>query len=324
MSTKFPNGVEAPFFAGGVPGSDVTSPFPMPTTGRIFYVDSTNGNDGNTGKSPTAALATIAQAHSLVTSNAGDVIYLMPGHSETYASAAAISLTKSGFSVIGVGYGTRRPVFYAITATTATFAVSGSNVMFKNVKWDSATGTGGIDAVATALDVTAGDGLVLDGCHFIQSVAGGSVIGLRGVTIAAACDDVTIQNCRFYSPVLKATEAIRIVGSAASERHSIKNNYIFGNYLTACINNITSGCRGLEIFGNTLVNKTTRVTGTSGVCIRGHASTTGHISYNSGQAGNQTTVVSASIYNMTGCTYAENYFANLVNERGAAAKAVST
>ena len=319
MSTNFPSGLSAPFFNGGVAQGDGI----FPTNGNVYYLHSGTGSDGNDGKTVTSAVATLAQAHSLVTTNNNDVIFVLPGHSETYASAAAINLSKSGFSVIGLGYGTRRPIFYAITATTATCQVSGSNILLKNLTFDSATHASGIDAVATALDITAGDGHVIDGCHFIQSVAGGTVIGLRGITIAAACDDCEVKNCRAYSPVLKATEWLQIIGSAASERHRVINNYVFGNYLSACVRNITSGARGLQIHGNRLINKSSRVTGTSGIAIWLHASSTGHISYNDGQAGAQTTIVSASIRG-AGFTYAENYFANLVNERGGAAKAVST
>ena len=57
-------------------------------TGSVYFVDSSTGNSGNTGKKPSTALDTLANALDKCTANKGDVIYIMPGHTETTGTTA--------------------------------------------------------------------------------------------------------------------------------------------------------------------------------------------------------------------------------------------
>ena len=62
---------------GGVP---VSGAF---TTGKCWFVNSEIGSDGNTGKKPTQAFATLDKATNMCTANKGDIVYIMPNHNET-------------------------------------------------------------------------------------------------------------------------------------------------------------------------------------------------------------------------------------------------
>src|SRR6185436_14827350 len=77
------------------------------TFGNVFYVHSVSGSDSDSGTSPVAAKATLAAAIALCTANNGDVIFVLPGHSETLT--AAITVNKAGISIVGLGQGLVRP-----------------------------------------------------------------------------------------------------------------------------------------------------------------------------------------------------------------------
>src|ERR1035437_9502861 len=67
-------------------------------TGNWFWVDETNGSDGNSG-GPTDALKTLTQALSLCTSNNNDVIFL----TGTVHVTATVAWNKSRTHLIGLG-----------------------------------------------------------------------------------------------------------------------------------------------------------------------------------------------------------------------------
>jgi len=97
-------------------------------TGDVWYVDSNNGATANGGTSPTDALAGIDAAINKCTGSAGDVIYVMPNHSETLAGATTIVPDVANVSIIGLGNGIERPQLLVSTGTTATLPISGANV----------------------------------------------------------------------------------------------------------------------------------------------------------------------------------------------------
>src|SRR5690242_14286615 len=76
--------------------------------GSVFYVNSVTGSDtANDGRSLDTPYATITKAIAGTTANKGDVIFVMPGHSET--RTAAITVNKAGIAIIGLGQGLVRP-----------------------------------------------------------------------------------------------------------------------------------------------------------------------------------------------------------------------
>lgn len=148
--TNFPNGIST---------SHIVSAQTMNTTGNVYYVCNSsvyNGSDGNNGMSPTTPFRTLNYAAGRGLATRGDVIYIMPGHAETVSSAAAITLSVSGISVIGLGEGNNRPRFTFDTSTSASMVVSGNNIKLKNI-----IGIAGIDGLTKPFDVT-GDNPEID------------------------------------------------------------------------------------------------------------------------------------------------------------------
>ena len=77
--------------------------------------------------------ATIQAAHDLCTAARNDVVLVASGHTETLATAGALTLSTSGVSVLGLGKGALKPVL-TLSATGSTVAISGNNIAFKNIR----------------------------------------------------------------------------------------------------------------------------------------------------------------------------------------------
>lgn len=126
--------------------------------GSIFFVNSTGGvNSVGGGQNPDTPLATVDYAIGLCTASVGDVIYVMPGHTESLTAAAAIACDVAGISVIGLGVGDNRPIFtFASADNSATWTVSADDVRIHNI-----VAVCNDDALTNAFVVT-GDGFDLD------------------------------------------------------------------------------------------------------------------------------------------------------------------
>lgn len=174
--SNFPRG-----FAGGltVRGVPVHTAHP----GKVFFVNNSSvlaegaigGSDGNPGTYQ-KPFSTLDYAVGQCVAGRGDIIFIMPGHSESVASAGAIALDVSGIAVIGLGVGSLRPTFN-FTATAATMTISAANISVKNCLF-----TGGIDAVVSPIVVSAAD-VVIEGCE-LRDVTGQMTTGI--LTTAAA------------------------------------------------------------------------------------------------------------------------------------------
>lgn len=86
---------------GGMPVG--VSGLPFPATGKAFFVDPVNGSDGNSGKKPSEALATLYKAHSLCTSGNNDVVYLIGDGGTTATARLSTALAASVDSSVTAG-----------------------------------------------------------------------------------------------------------------------------------------------------------------------------------------------------------------------------
>lgn len=75
---------------------------------------------------------TLDSAIGACTADRGDLILILPGHTETVSSATALAPDIAGITIVGLGRGTLRPTFTLDTATTATVAVGAANITIKN------------------------------------------------------------------------------------------------------------------------------------------------------------------------------------------------
>ena len=266
------------------------------STGRRVWVDSTTGTDqGGSGASPENPVATLDYAVGLCTANQGDIIYLMPGHSETKIVTGELAdLDIAGITIQGIGVGADRPTF-TLTHADAQITVDGASITIRNIRVASniADVVQGLDVGATA------DGLTIDDCEFEDGAAAGKEL-IDAIKVAAACDDVTIRGCRFLTAEGGTiTSAITFEGTHDNSR--IERCYFNGDYGTAAIVGTVGIGTRMQIFNNWIKTKNAE----PGIELK--VDTTGLIADNriesTGIADPDLAIVAAD------CTWFENYVA---------------
>jgi hypothetical protein len=140
--TQFPGG-----FANGVSIRGV--PVVNTNPARVFWVSSLIGSDVYRGTQQ-RPFRTLAKAITATTSAKNDVIYVMPGHTETVSTAAGILMNTTNVKVIGLGDGDDRPQFTFSTITTASLRITAAGCSISNI-----IGIAGINALTGPIDIRA-------------------------------------------------------------------------------------------------------------------------------------------------------------------------
>lgn len=151
--------------------------------GNVFYVSSDDGDDGRSGRSPETAVATLDYAIGLCTANQGDVIYVLPSHAETIATASGVDVDVAGITIIGLGEGADRPTF-TFSAVDATMTVDAASCVVKNLlikpSIDSVVSPIVVSAANCSIDVEIQDATALIEC-------------VTGILTTAAADNLDIK-----------------------------------------------------------------------------------------------------------------------------------
>jgi len=138
--------------------------------GRLF-VHSTDGTDAaGYGYMPQKPVASLDYAISNLCSDTDpDIVYLMPGHAETLATAASIVLDVADVRIIGIGTGTNRPTFTIEGVVGTDIDFDAANVTMENIKFLNST-----DGATGPLDINAAYCGVKD-CFFLDEGADNTV-----------------------------------------------------------------------------------------------------------------------------------------------------
>lgn len=196
-------------------GQSVMASLPFLGSGKVFAV----GDSGTANRDiltelfdvdPDGAVrffATVDAAINATTANAGDTIFVMPGHTETIATASGITSDVAGVSIIGLGEGDNRPTF-SFSATASTWVVSGASTVIKNI-----VGVPSIDSVVSGF-VVSGSSCDLD---IEWADASSTVEAVRAVLTTAAADDLKLK-LRYIGNTggNACVNAARIVGGAGA------------------------------------------------------------------------------------------------------------
>lgn len=159
-------------------------------TGRLFFVDSSRGSDGNPGTDRIHPLKTLTQA--LTKAEAGDTIVLAPGGSETVTASLAVAVAQlkivcdvrnpqAGFTITGAG-------------SLDLMTVSGANVHVEGLRFARSAGAGA--ATAGLLTTAAADKLTVRRCSFDYSALTSSWTNF-GIELTDGLTDVVIEECQF-------------------------------------------------------------------------------------------------------------------------------
>lgn len=283
-------GTRSPLFVRQQSGGMFTVQDQSMTTGDIWFVHSGTGTDAaGYGQNPDSPVATLDYAVGLATASKGDRIYLMPGHAENVDSATACVLDKIGVQVIGLGTGLLRPTLTLTTATTATISVTAANCLIDNVLIVS-----NFLDIASAMTVGASaDGLTLRNVTFRDtSVVLGSLIG---ISIAAACTDVTLDGVRYYGLALTAAATDCIACAGAADRLTLNNCYFKGDFSTGVVTATAAASVDVLFKDLLLINMSE-----TGKGINLHASTTGAATevqaYLEDQTANEKAITGAALF----------------------------
>lgn len=222
------------------------------STGKRFFVDSTNSSasDATThGFSPDMPFATLDYAVGQCTANAGDIIYLMPGHNEG-GSAVIADIDVAGVSVIGIGRGAKRPRFDFDNAA-ATIDVGANNVLISNI-----TLLPSVTDVLIAIDVEAGmTGVTIHNVEALPGEDGAGVDDFAAVVeFKAGCDGGKVDGLKIRTHASAAGYIAGVRLKGASDNIEICNcdMQMMGAALVAGINADTTLSTNLRIHHNVL------------------------------------------------------------------------
>lgn len=286
----------SPLFAGYQPGGIFSVVDRSFTTGNIWFVGSTvtgASNASGYGTSPTAPFATIDYAVGNCTASNGDVIYVLPGHTETVSAAAGLDLDVAGITIKGLGSGTLQPKVDFTTAATADVDIDAANVTIENIQFEASFAD-----IAAAIDVNATD-CTIRNCRFLSPTTDeNALIWILGAT-STTSNRLIVENCWFQGKDAANTHAISLPGTSDG---CIVKDCVFHLFAETAIIGAAGAVTNILIKGNLMQNADTD----ADACISLAASSTGIIAYNgvgAALAGNATTNINCS----TGCVLIENY-----------------
>lgn len=182
---------------------------PAPFTGNVFWVDGTNGSDGNTG-GPQDPVKTLTQALLLCTANNDDVVMLQG----TIRLTATLTWNKNRTHLIGLAegsYGTALITVVNAAATSGAFSplvnVTATGCVFQNISALS----GIAQAAAQVCWAEAGGTNTYNNCNFSQvgHATAAAHAGNRALTLAS-------QNSTFLNCVIGGDAIVRATGTNSS------------------------------------------------------------------------------------------------------------
>lgn len=281
------------------------------TTGSRFFVHSLGTNSTSYGTTPDQPFATLPYAISQCTANKNDVIYLMPGHAESLASAAAIACSVAGVTIIGLGNGSDRATF-TWTGTAATWTITAANVRIENINTAVS-----IDEVVSMFSVSAAN-VTLDRVDF--KAVGASTQALQFLLTTAAADNLTIQNCRHYqlTAAASAQKWIELVGCDFTR---IVDNTFFIVANASTSSHLISGSTAV-VYCEIARNSILFIGATIDKVINLVTGSTGLISDN--RIGSGTSVATSAAITGDGCFMFQNFWADTAAASGLLAPAVDT
>ena len=209
--------------------------------GTVRYVDSNvaGGVAGN-GLSWAGAYLTVNAA--IVGSAADDTILVAPNHAETITAGGGITIDKAGLSVVGLGWGSRKPRITFGTATTTDINVTAANVLLKNFRLIN-----NIDSLVNFLDLDE-DWFCGEELDFVTSSA---LEAIAFINLATTKDN-------FYFRGLTALQPTDPTGTDGgvdtgflfmidSENIVVEDSWFYGNFETAIFHNRTTACKNFWV-----------------------------------------------------------------------------
>ena len=287
----------------------IANPLPVAANAKIFFVAGANTQgyadlqtEFPTDKDGvTRVYTTIDAAIGACVAGRGDVIYVLPGHTESVTSATSLVCDVAGVRIQGMGDGANRPTITLSTSVNATIPVSAANVTIDNVIIDLT----GIDAIVAGITPTAA-GFTLSNSLVVTASA--SAQATLGILTTAAAGRMRLIGNEFLGTTDAGTAAaVRIVGG---NEHVIKGNRFYGAYTTTlgAIDNATTACLRVTVADNIIENATALST----KAMTFQATSTGSITGNHMQILSGTAPITGAAMSWVG----RNYYAATIATAG--------
>lgn len=220
--------------------------------------------------------STINAALGQVVSGRGDIIYVLPGYTETIGAADAWSAlgTSTDVSIVGMGHGTNRPtITWSVAGSTVLMDAANFNISNMVLQLEPTTGTVNVAAPITV----SASGCSITNCRINCGTDANNKVTI-GVTVTTGGDNFTFDGNYVKGAALATcTTFLRLTAVA---NPVITNNRITCGTTAAAvgpIQELTTVCTDIYIDNNVIHNNAASST----ACITAPiASTTGTISRN--------------------------------------------
>lgn len=200
-------------------------------------------------------VTTLAAGLKQARANKGDVVVVLPGHSENIADATMLDNLTAGTKIIGLGHGSDMPTF-RWTNTAGQWAINDANTVITGLRLRM----DGADGITKAINITAAD-CILHGCD-IEVASGAAAKAAIAIEIGTAA-----HRCQIIGNIIRGTathnvtDGIKLVGAApASDVRIIGNEMIASATAGNGLIHVTVANLGLRIIGNIIYNTHTAST----------------------------------------------------------------
>lgn len=206
-------------------------------TGQVFFVDSgdPNARDDAAHGMKRAPYATMDFADGLCTANNGDLVAVLPGHTETITAAAGLDLNTAGVTWRAIGRGSDRPTINFTTVVGADMNIDGANITMINFLF-----TGGFDALTGPIDINAADFSLID-CE-TRDVTGQAT---DFIVTDANADRLLIDG--WIHRGAAAAGGVSAISLTGGDDILVRNFNLYGNFNLSGILATTTSCTRLDI-----------------------------------------------------------------------------
>lgn len=182
--------------------------------------------------------------------NKGDVIFALPGYTETIDVADFATSLVAGTQLIGVGaHASGLMPTFVFSSVASTILLDVANCTIQGFKF-----TTSIDAVANYVTVSA-SGCRVTNNYFLGGTSTSNDVDVP-LILAAGASDCIVEDNTFLSVGTAVNTNLILVSGTGVNGLVIRNNYLYGSCATTGLLNITGTSQAFKIHDNVLHNIT--------------------------------------------------------------------
>ncbi|GAI31207.1 unnamed protein product, partial [marine sediment metagenome] len=197
----------------------------------------------------------------------GDIIYVMPGHTETVSTDGGLTLDTAGVTVLGMGEGDARPLVTISTIKAAAMIISGAGVVFNNMRISIA-----IDQAADPIQIS-GAGCDFGFCEIIEAA---ECEALDLISVPATGTRCVLHDLKIQGRDTTDGDALCAIHLTGCDDVEIYNIYAYaGDWSEAVIFN-----EGDQVLNINIHDCKLWTANETDICIQGVAAATGFVGPN--------------------------------------------